>query len=63
MCPLCLVNLQRAAGGTMRFRDISDYLARASGARAVEWSPMRPADTGLESPASTAPQVSRAALE
>jgi Fe-S oxidoreductase len=31
MCPLCLVNLQKAAGGTMRFRDISHYLARASG--------------------------------
>jgi Fe-S oxidoreductase len=32
MCPLCLVNLQKAAGDTMPFRDISHYLARASGA-------------------------------
>ncbi|MGC9974962.1 MAG: (Fe-S)-binding protein [Gaiellaceae bacterium] len=30
MCPLCLVNLQKAAGETMRFRDISHYLTRAS---------------------------------
>jgi Fe-S oxidoreductase len=33
MCPLCLVNLQKAAGETMRFRDISHYLARASSSR------------------------------
>jgi Fe-S oxidoreductase len=26
MCPLCLVNLRKAAGGTMRIRDISAYL-------------------------------------
>jgi Fe-S oxidoreductase len=32
MCPLCLVNLQKAAGASMRFRDISHYLAKASGA-------------------------------
>ncbi len=29
MCPLCLVNLQKAAGETMRFKDISEYLRRA----------------------------------
>ena len=29
MCPLCLVNLQKAAGETMRFTDISEYLRRA----------------------------------
>lgn len=29
MCPLCLVNLRRAAGDTMRFTDISHYLSRA----------------------------------
>ena len=29
MCPLCLVNLQKAAGDTMRFRDISHYLLEA----------------------------------
>ncbi len=29
MCPLCLVSLQKAAGGTMRFRDISHYLVQA----------------------------------
>jgi len=33
MCPLCLVNLQKAAGETMRFRDISHYLAQAAGTR------------------------------
>ncbi len=26
MCPICLVNLRKAADGTMRIRDISDYL-------------------------------------
>jgi Fe-S oxidoreductase len=31
MCPLCLVNLQRAANGSMAFRDISHYLIRAYG--------------------------------
>jgi len=30
MCPLCLVNLQKAAGDSMRFRDISHYLVRAA---------------------------------
>jgi len=29
MCPLCLVNLRRAAGDTMRFQDISHYLCQA----------------------------------
>jgi len=27
MCPICLVNLRKAAHGTMRIRDISEYLA------------------------------------
>ena len=31
MCPICLINLRKAAGGTMRVRDISDYLAQAAG--------------------------------
>lgn len=31
MCPLCLVNLQRAAGDSMRFTDISHYLLQAYG--------------------------------
>ena len=31
MCPLCLVNLQKAANGSLRLRDISDYLVRAAG--------------------------------
>jgi Fe-S oxidoreductase len=30
MCPICLVNLRKAANGTMRFRDISEYLVDAS---------------------------------
>ncbi len=29
MCPLCFVNLQKAAGDTMQFEDISDYLLQA----------------------------------
>jgi Fe-S oxidoreductase len=29
MCPLCLVNLQKAADGELALRDISEYLARA----------------------------------
>jgi Fe-S oxidoreductase len=29
MCPLCLVNLRKAAGDTMRLTDISEYLSRA----------------------------------
>ena len=28
-CPICLVNLRKAADGTMRIRDISDYLTEA----------------------------------
>lgn len=32
MCPICLVNLQKAAGDTMRFTDISHYLRIAYGA-------------------------------
>ena len=28
-CPLCLVNLRKAAGDTMRFRDISHYLVQS----------------------------------
>ena len=31
MCPICLINLRKAAGETMRVRDISDYLAEAAG--------------------------------
>ena len=31
MCPICLINLRKAAGGTMRVRDISDYVAQAAG--------------------------------
>ena len=31
MCPLCLVNLQKAAGRTMGFKDISQYLLEAYG--------------------------------
>ena len=26
MCPICLVNLRKAANGTLRVRDISEYL-------------------------------------
>jgi len=37
-CPLCLVNLEKAAGGRMRFRDLSEVLLEA---RAVE--PAEPA--------------------
>ena len=29
MCPICLVNLTKAAGDTMRFRDISQVLLEA----------------------------------
>ena len=29
MCPICLVNLRKAANGTMLVRDISEYLAEA----------------------------------
>jgi Fe-S oxidoreductase len=31
MCPICLINLRKAAGGTIRVRDISDYLDQAAG--------------------------------
>jgi Fe-S oxidoreductase len=31
MCPICYVNLQKAAKDAMRFDDISDYLVRAFG--------------------------------
>ena len=27
MCPICLVNLRNSANGTLRIRDISEYLA------------------------------------
>ena len=30
MCPICLVNLRKAANGQMSFRDISEYLLEAS---------------------------------
>jgi Fe-S oxidoreductase len=30
MCPICLVNLRKSTDGSMRFRDISDYLVAAS---------------------------------
>jgi Fe-S oxidoreductase len=30
MCPICLVNLRKSSDGSMRFRDISDYLVAAS---------------------------------
>jgi hypothetical protein len=29
MCPICLVNLRKAAGGTIRLRDISEHLIEA----------------------------------
>ena len=34
MCPICLVNLRKAATGTLRIRDISEYLGEAVTARA-----------------------------
>ena len=34
MCPICLVNLCKAATGTLQIRDISEYLAEAVTARA-----------------------------
>ncbi len=30
MCPICLVNLRKAANGTLRIRDISEYLVEAT---------------------------------
>jgi Fe-S oxidoreductase len=35
MCPICLVNLRKAANGTMRLRDISDRLLDAVADRGV----------------------------
>jgi Fe-S oxidoreductase len=35
MCPICLVNLRKAANGTMRLRDISDHLLDAVAERGV----------------------------
>ncbi len=35
MCPLCLVNLQKAAGHTLRLTDISEHLRRAYTAQAI----------------------------
>jgi hypothetical protein len=29
MCPMCFVNLSNAAGDSMRFKDISQYLREA----------------------------------
>ena len=29
MCPICLVNLRKSANGTIRIRDISEYLIDA----------------------------------
>ncbi len=37
MCPICLVNLRKAANGTVRFRDISEYLTEALGEQ-VPWA-------------------------
>jgi Fe-S oxidoreductase len=34
MCPICLVNLRKAANGTMVLRDISDYLVESVSGRA-----------------------------
>jgi Fe-S oxidoreductase len=36
MCPLCFVNLSKAANGTLRIRDISEYLATAPAPAAEE---------------------------
>ena len=36
MCPICLVNLTKAAGGTMHFRDISQVLLEAGAAASRE---------------------------
>jgi hypothetical protein len=35
MCPICLVNLRKAANGTMRLRDISDHLLDAVAERSA----------------------------
>jgi Fe-S oxidoreductase len=35
MCPICLVNLRKAANGTMRVRDISEYLIEAVASTAL----------------------------
>ena len=39
MCPICLVNLRKAAHGTMRIRDISEYLAGTAPALQVPAAP------------------------
>ena len=39
MCPICLVNLRKAANGAIRIRDISEYLAEASHAPQVADGP------------------------
>ena len=39
MCPICLVNLRKAANGAIRIRDISEYLAEASHAPQVAAGP------------------------
>ena len=38
MCPICLVNLRKAAQGTLRLRDISDRLLEAVGDGGAPWS-------------------------
>jgi Fe-S oxidoreductase len=40
MCPICLVNLRKAANGTMRLRDISDHLLDAVAERGVSAAPV-----------------------
>ncbi len=40
MCPICLVNLRKAANGTMRLRDISDHLLEAVAQRGASAVPV-----------------------
>jgi Fe-S oxidoreductase len=40
MCPICLVNLRKAADGTMRLRDISDHLLEAVAQRGASAVPV-----------------------
>jgi Fe-S oxidoreductase len=40
MCPICLVNLRKAANGTMRLRDISDHLLDAVAERGAAAVPV-----------------------
>jgi Fe-S oxidoreductase len=40
MCPICLVNLRKAANGTMRLRDISDHLLDAVAERGASAAPV-----------------------